>query len=182
MVDIKTNLLKNRRTLSEKDYKREREYLRYSVVAVVLVVIVTVALSVWNLVLTNQLKDTEAAIASSNKDMQGLTKASSQQIYLKSRLNLITGFLKDRSYARESLQKIFSSDIPGAHIGSVAFESDTILLVGYVSNDIVALDKLVSYFEQDTGYFTQVVSRGLAKNKDGSYQMTLALTLPKGGK
>ena len=31
MVNIKTNLLKNRQTLSEKDYQQERKLLRYSI-------------------------------------------------------------------------------------------------------------------------------------------------------
>lgn len=182
MVDVRTNLLKNRRTLSEKDYQKERDALRWSVVAMVVVVVIVIAFSVWNFVLTTRLSAIDKATKETSKQMQGLTKASTQQVYLKSRLQMVTNFLADRSLTRESLQKIFSTSIPGTSIVGVTFESDTILGVQYNSSTSTALKELLAYYTTDTGYFTQVVSRGLSRQKDGTYQMTLALTLPKGAK
>lgn len=181
MVDIKINLLKNRHTLSEKEYQQERKYLRMSVIGLVVVVVVVVAISLWNIVLSTNLAKTEAAITSVSKEMQGLVKASAQQVYLKSRLQLVTGFLADKSLTRESLQKIFSTNIAGVHVGSMAFEGDSVIAVQYVSSSVSALQDLLKYYEADTGYFTQAVSRGISRGKDNNYQMTVALSLPKGG-
>lgn len=182
MVDIKTNLLKNRRTLSEKDYQKERDYLRWSVVGMIVVVLVTIAMSLWNFVLSSRLSSIDKALTTVSKEMQGLTKPSSQQVYLKSRLKLLTGFLAERSFTRESLQKIFSTTVPGSHISGLSFENETMLAVTYTSDSIFTLNDLLNYYQGDTGYFTQVVSRGLSRDIDGKYQMTLAMTLPKGGK
>lgn len=182
MVDIRTNLLKNRQTLSEKDYQKEKTYLKWSVIGSVVVVVIVVALSAWNLVLTSQLSGIEGAVTATSKEMQGLVQASAQQVYLKSRLKLVTGFLADRSLARESLQKIFTTTIEGVHVSGVAFEEESILGVNYVANSPYALNQVLSYYQTDTGYFTQVVSRGLSRSKDGTYQLSLALTLPKGEK
>lgn len=182
MVDIKTNLLKNRHTLSEKEYEQERKYLRYSIVSLIAVVVIVVALSGWNFILTQNLTKIERSITGVSKEMQGLTQASAQQVYLKSRLNLITGFLADKSLTRESLQKILSTSIYGVHVGGMTFESESIILVQYVSNSANSLKELLAYFENDTGYFLQAVSKGLSRSKDGNYQMSIALTLPKGEK
>lgn len=182
MVDIRTNLLKNRQTLSEKDYQKEKNYLKWSVVGSVVVVVIVIALSAWNLVLTTQLSQIEKAVTASSKEMQGLVQASAQQVYLKSRLKLVTGFLSNRSLIRESLQKIFSTSIEGVHISGVKFEEDSTLGVAYVANSSYSLDQVLSYYQTDTGYFTQVVSHGLTRGKDGSYQLSLSLTLPKGAK
>jgi hypothetical protein len=144
---------------------------------------VVVAFSIWNLVLTNQLSNIDKSLTSTSKEMQGLVQASAQQVYLKSRLTLITGFLLNRTQARDSLQKVLSTNIPGTHVGGVTFESETVIGVQYVSNSLSSLDQLLKYYQEDTGgYFTQAVSRGLTRLKDGSYQMSVSLTLPKGAK
>lgn len=182
MVDVRTNLLKKRETLSEKDYQKERSYLRWSMLGFVVVIVVVIALSVWNFVLTQRLSNVEGSLAASSKEMQGLVQASAQQVYLKSRLQLITSFLADRSLARESLQKVFSTNIEGTHISAVTFEGENILGLQYVASDSFTLEELLKYYQGDTGYFTQVVSRGLSRVKDGTYQLSLALTLPKGTK
>lgn len=182
MVDVRTNLLKNRRTLSEKDYQKGKDTLKWSVISLVVVVIMVVAISVWNFVLTSKLSSIDKATKEASKEMQGLTQASAQQVYLKSRLQLVTNFLSGRTLARESLQKIFTTTIPGVHIAGVTFESETILGVQYVSDSSAVLKDLLDYYSTDTGYFTQVVSRGLSRQKEGTYQMSLALTLPKGTK
>lgn len=181
MVDVRTNLLKNRHTLSEKDYQRERSVLKSSIVTIVITVVLVIALSVWNLVLTQRLSTIETAFTSASKEMQGLSVASAQQVYLKSRLNLVTGFLNERSVARESLQKVFSTNIEGVHVGGVAFESDTMISIEYVASSTSSLDKLIAYHKADTGYFTQAVTSGITRAKNGTYQMSVSLTLPKGG-
>jgi len=182
MVDVKTNLLKKRQTLSEKEYQKEQSYLRWSILGFVMVVIIVVAISVWNYFLTRQLSEIEEALTNSSREMQGLAEASAQQVYLKSRLQLVTGFLADRSLARESLQKVFNINVPGTNLAGVTFESDAILAVQFGANDSSSLQQLLNYFEFDTGYFTQVVSRGITKSKDGKYLLSLALSLPKGDK
>ncbi len=181
MVDIHTNLLKNRPTLSEKDYRRERGFLRASVFALIMVVIVVLAISIWNFVLTRQLSSLTAQVTASSKQMEGYVQASTQQIYLKTRLQLITSFLQQRSTAREALQRVLSTNIPGTHITSVTFASDTLLAIQLSSDSVGSLKSLLDYYQADTGYFTQVVSEGISHAKDGSYLLTLDLTLPKGG-
>lgn len=182
MVDVRTNLLKNRPTLSEKDYQKEQKYLRWSVTSSVFVVVVVIALSIWNLVLSSQLSKIEQSLASKLKDMQGLTKASSQQIYLKSRLNLVTGFLKGRSFVRESLQKILSINIADTHIVDLSFISETTMSVQYNATNASSLKELLSFYETNTDYFTQVVSRGITRSADGTYQIAMELTMPKDSK
>lgn len=181
MADIRTNLLKNRPALSEKDYRRERSFLRISIVSLVVVVVVVLAVSIWNFVLTQQLSSLNSQVTSASKEMEGYVQASAQQIYLKSRLKLVTSFLQQRSVAREALQRVFTTSIPGTHIGTVAFATDNLLTIQIVSNSVSSLRAMLDYYQSDTGYFIQVVSEGISRTKDGSYQLTLDLTLPKGG-
>lgn len=180
MVDVRTNLLKNRQTLSEKDYQRERTLLRWSVTAFVIVVVAALAISIWNLVLTRQLSGIEQSLTAASKEMQGLTQASARQVYLKSRLKLVTGFLSGRSTTREALQKILSIDIAGSHIAGLDFVNENTLGVQYVANSVESLNQLLAYYQTDNDYFTQAVSRGLARSLDGTYRLSLDLTLPKG--
>jgi hypothetical protein len=182
MVDVRTNLLKNRQTLSEKDYQKEKNLLRLGVVGLVVVVVVVVAMSIWNLVLTSKMSRIDREFGATSKEMQGLVQASAQQVYLKSRLKLITGFLAERSTTRESLQKVFSTDIAGTHIASVSFEGESGLGLQYVADSTAPLKELLAYYEADTGYYTQAVSNGLSRSNNGTYQITIFLTLPKGDK
>jgi len=182
MVDVRTNLLKNRRTLSEKDYQYERGLLKVSVISIVVIGVVVIAISVWNLVLTQKLSRIEKALTETSKTMQGFTLASAQQIYLKSRLNLVTGFLNERGVARQSLQKVFSTNIVGTHVGGVVFESESVLSIEYEADSSRALDKLIAYYEKDTEYFTQAITSGITRSKEGHYQMNVNLTLPQGDK
>ena len=182
MVDVRTNLLKNRRTLSEKDYQKERSLLQKSVVGIVVAAVIVVSLSVWNLFLANKLSGIETAVTAASKELQGLSQASAQQSYLKSRLNLVTGFLGERTDARESLQKILAINVGGSHLSGLSFENESMLGVEYVSTNITALNDLLKYYQSDTGYFTQVVSRGINRSQDGSYKLTMSLSLPKENK
>ena len=180
MVDIRTNLLKNRPTLSEKDYRRERNILRGSVFALIIVVVVVVAISLWNFVLSRQYTAISTQITSASKQMDGYVQATSQQIYLKSRLGLVTSFLGQRSTAREALQRVLSTNIPGTHVSSVAFATDNLLSIQISSDSVSTLKATLDYYQADTGYFTQVVSKGITRVKDGSFLLSLDLTLPKG--
>ena len=150
MVDVRTNLLKNRRTLSEKDYQKERSLLQKSVVGIVVAAVIVVSLSVWNLFLANKLSGIETAVTAASKELQGLSQASAQQIYLKSRLNLVTGFLGERTDARESLQKILAINVGGSHLSGLSFENESMLGVEYVSTNITALNDLLKYYQSDT--------------------------------
>lgn len=180
MVDVRTNLLKYRHVLSEKDYQKEQNFLRLSISAMIIVVLVVIALSAWSYVLTGRLSKIEQSLTTTSKDLQNYSQASAQQIYLKSRLQLVTNFLENRSLTRESLQKILSTEFPGTHISSLDFKDETTLSVVYSMRDVASLDKLISYYSMDTSYYTQVVSNGLSRVRDGSYTLSLLLTLPKG--
>lgn len=182
MVDIRTNLLKNRRTLSEKDYEFERNLFRWAIFVLIVVVVAVLAFSVWNLVLTRRLSNIEGGLTKTSKELQGLSAASAQQVYLKSRLKLVTQFLTERSVIRESLQKIFSSNIDGAYISGASFESESLIAVSYIATETSSLSQLLSYYTADTDYFTQAVSKGITRSFDGSYQMKVLLTLPGGEK
>lgn len=181
MVDIRTNLLRNRPTLSEKEYRRERTWLRASVFSLVIVVVIVVALSVWNIILSQKIASVEAQIQKSSTDMQGYVDAGAQQIYLKSRLQLIMSFLQQRTVAREALQRVFSTSIPGTHVSSVSFTSDNMLAIQITADSALAFKAVSDYYQADTGYFIQVVSNGVSRAKDGTYQLSLNLTLPKAG-
>jgi cytoskeletal protein RodZ len=176
---IKVNLIKNRHTLSEAEYQKESQYYRWSIIAVVMVVVVTLAVSLWNFVLTYQMDTLEKQITSSNKQMQSLTEASAKQIYLKSRLKLITSFLDERTVSRQALQKVFSIDIPGINITAASFEGDNTLAVQATAQNAQNLSDMAHYFSSDDGFFLQVVSKAVTRLEDGSYQMDLLLTLPK---
>lgn len=182
MVDIRTNLLKRRQVLSEKDYQRERSALRWSVVGIVVVVVVIMAFSVWDFMLSRQLSGIQTDITNLNGQMQGLVTASAQQIYLKSRLSLVTRFLSDRSLVRDGLQRVFSTSIPGTHVSGVSFVAPTVMSLQVQANAITSLSNVLNYYQTDTGYFTQVVSRGMSRVKDGSYILSMELTLPVGNK
>ncbi|KKU44655.1 MAG: hypothetical protein UX62_C0053G0010 [Microgenomates group bacterium GW2011_GWA2_46_7] len=180
MVDIRINLLKNRSTLSEAEYRKEREALRRAVYGIVVVVVVLIALSIWNLVLTVRLKKIETEITDASREMQGLVQASASQIYLKSRLQLITDFLNERSIMRESLQKVLSNETPGTHISKTTFIGENILRIQVSADDSAALTEVLKYYQENNAYFIQVVSQGISRTKDGSYQLSLDLTIPRG--
>lgn len=181
MVDLRINLLKNRPTLSESDYLKERNILRYAVFGVVVAVVLVVSLSIWNIVLNTRLANIERSITQASKDMQGLVQASASQIYLKSRLKLITNFLVERSLTRESLQLVLSNEIEGTRISGVTFVGENILRIQVGADTVYALSQVLTYYQTSNTYFTQVVSRGITRAKDGSYQVSLDLTVPKGG-
>lgn len=182
MVDVRTNLLKNRRTLSEKDYQREKQILNKALIALGSVIVVVVGISIWNLIVTQKLSKIEDGLTQASKQMQGLVDASAKQVYLKARLQLVTKFLADRTVARESLEKVFSTAFAGVHVTAVGFVGTSAIEVTYISDNVAALSDLLKYYEADTGYFVQATSKGITRTKDGSYSIILVLKLPQGSK
>lgn len=181
MVNLHVNLLKNRPTLSEKDYRREQTIFRLTVLSLVVVVFVTAALSIWNFLLSRKLGTIESSITKTSGEMKGLAEANAQQVYLKSRLKLISSFLDERSVSRESMQRVFSLAIPGATISAMSFISETVIGVQVVAQNIQTLNEVVTYYQTDSSFFSQVVSRGISRGKGGTYQLELEFTIPKGG-
>jgi len=179
MVDVKTNLLKNRKSLSEKEYNQEKKYLQYSVVGLVLSVVVVSGISIWNFMLSSKLASIEKALTNANKEMQGLVQASAEQIYLKSRLNLLTGFLSSRANTRKSLENVLNAEIPGTHLSKIGFRDDITLAVTYEASTSGSLADLLKYYETDNGFFTEVVNNGIATSEGEKYNLNLYLTLPK---
>lgn len=182
MVDIRTNLLKHSSTLSEKDFLQEQALLRVATGAVVTAIIAVVVLSIWNYLVTGQLSQVEAEIVATTEEMQGLVLANTAQVYLKNRLSLVTNFLDEREVTREAMQKLLSTEIPGTHVAGVEFEGETILNVSYVSANSESLAALLKYYEEENQYFTQATSNGITRSKDGNYQVSLTLLIPKGDK
>lgn len=175
---MKINLLKTRRVLSEKEYLAERGYLRISIVALLIVLFIVVAMASWNFILSNKLAQVEKGIATATKEMQNLTEANAQQLYLKSRLNLISGFLSDRSLSREALQQVLSINIPGVNIGGVSNVAENELEVKVDASDAFSLIEAVNYYKNDNKFFIQVVSKGITRDAEGKYQLSLILTIP----
>lgn len=182
MVNIKINLLKNRPALSEREYQREHNVLRWSLVALVMIVLGVVALSLWKVVLVRNLTEVETEMAAASRDIQGLVQANASQIYLKSRLKLITAYLTERTVIRESLQKVLANDVAGTHVDGASFIEDNLLRIQVAAGTNEALEEALKYYQASGASFVQVVSRGITRSRDGQYQLTLDLTLPVGAK
>lgn len=173
------NFLKNIPTLSERDYKKEKVYLKYAIIGLIVVGIVMLAAFVWQIILVKRLETIEDRIETSNKQLIGLADANAQQIYLKSRLQLIKKSLSDRSIAREAVQKVFSLNIPGVTVSGAAFESGNLMQLQTKADDVLSFANLIDYLNQDSDFFLQTVSKGVSRSEDGEYQMEIVLTLPK---
>lgn len=178
-MPLKINLIKNRHTLSEKDYQRERTYFRYASIFAVTVTVITVAVSLWQFVLTRELSQIENSITTATQQLQGFAEANAKQIYLKSRLKLISSFLDDREVARQAIQKVFSIQIPGVSISGLSFETENTLDIQATAHDVLAFGQLIDYVSRDDGFFLQIISRNVTRNESGEYVMNLLLTIPK---
>lgn len=181
MVNLTVNLLKNRPSLSESEYNRERQILGGAIVAGVVVGGIVIALTVWNLILTRRIAQAQAEITQANSEMQNLASASASQIYLKSRLKLITNYLTDRSTIRESLQRVLNTGVAGTYVNSASFVDPQLMEVQFTAETSADLRELLSYYQDQNSFFNQVVSRGISRTREGNYQLTLELTVPKGG-
>jgi Tfp pilus assembly protein PilN len=180
MANLQVNLLKNKRTLTEKDYQRERNYLRLSLVAGISVGVVVVALTLWNFFMKQKLTTVQGEIAQAAAELQAFTQANAEQLYLKSRLGLITEFLDDQSLARQALQELFAIVIPGVNIGSMEFLDGYTVRIQLTALDVSAFNAAIDYFKQENSFFSQVVSRGVSQDSEQNYQLTLDLSIAKG--
>lgn len=176
---MRINLLKNHRALSEKEYFREKKIAQYSMLGLLVIVIITVAMAIWNFVLAQRLSGIEKSIAKANTQMQGLAEANVEQVYVKNRLKLIGNFMDAQTVAREALQQVLALSLPGVTIGAITFTKDDEIDVVVAAATQQALEESLKYYQQTDGFFTQVVSNGISKVKTGTYEMRLALTLPK---
>lgn len=175
---MRINLLKNRRVLSEKDYLKEKKLLQIAVISLVVVLVVSLAMAIWNFGLSTRLARIEETIASANKQLQGLSTANAEQVYVKTRLTLIGKFLDEQAVARDSLQQILSLSLPGVVIGGIQFENPGEVRVTVSAESTEALKLALTYYEASEGYFPQVVSEGVSRASEGTYEMKLILTLP----
>lgn len=176
---MRINLLKNHRVLSEKDYLREKQYAQISMLGLVVVVVITVAMAIWNFVLAQKLSGIEASITKANNQMQGLAEANAEQVYVKNRLKLIGNFMDEQTIAREALQQVLALSLPGVTIGAITFaEGDEISVIVSAATQ-AALEESLKYYQQSEGFFDQIVSEGVSKVKNGSYEMRVKLLLPK---
>lgn len=176
---LSINLLKNRHTLSEREYQREQEMYKYSLIGLVVAVVVTLAVVSYQLILAGKLKKIEATIATATAQLAGYTDANAKQIYLKSRLKLISSFLDARSISREALQNVFSINIPGVVLSGVNFEADNVVSVNFTADDVLVMSGLLDYLQQDNGFFVQAVSEGITRSAEGKYQLQARLTIPE---
>lgn len=179
VTNLGINLLKNRHSLSEKDYLREQEIFRYSLIGLVSMVVVSIAIVSYQFVLTNKLNRVEKGIKKSTSELMEYTEANAKQIYLKSRLQLISSFLEARSVSREAIENIFSLTIPGVTVSSMSFESDNVIKTQFTAKDVLVLESLVNYLSEDKGFFIQAVSEGISRTQEGEYQLQVMLTVPK---
>ncbi len=178
-VGMRINLLKNRHVLTEKDYLKERQFLKFSILGLLVVVVITVAAAGWNIMLSRKLKGIEDSMTKLSSQMQALSGANAEQVYVKSRLKLIGNFLNEQSVARESLQQVLVLSLPGVTIGGLSFEEENEISVTVTADSQKALTDVVDFYKAKDGYFSQVVSDGVNRNKDGGYDLKLRLTLPK---
>jgi len=179
VTNLGINLLKNRHSLSEEAYKREQELYRYSIIGVIVMVVVAIAVVSYQFIIVAKLNRIEDGIAESTQELVGYKEANAQQIYLKSRLKLISSFLDSRSVSREAIQKIFSLSIPGVTVTGMNFESDNVLKTQFTARDVLVFEELVKYLSEDSDFFIQVVSKGVSRSPEGEYSLQALLTVPK---
>lgn len=176
---MKINLLKDRRVLTEKEYTQERNVLRWSAVALSIVTVLGIAVFLWNMILSGRLSTIESSITKASKELSGLAEANAEQIYIKNRLQLISGFLAERQVAREALQQVLTLTIPGVTIGGISTDEDGEIVVSVLADNLDALNSTINYYKGQNSFFTQSVSRGITRDKDGKYTMNVGLQIPK---
>jgi len=176
---MKINLLKDRRVLTEKEYNQERLILRYSAIVLSITTVIGVAIFLWNFILANRLVAIESSITEASKELSELAEANAEQIYIKNRLQLISGFLAERQIARESLQQVLTLTIPGVTISGISTDEDGEIVVNVTADNLAALSSSIDYYKKDSDFFTQAVNRGITRDKDGKYMMNVGLTIPK---
>ncbi len=179
---MRINLLKNHRVLSEKEYAREKKIAQWSLLGLMVLVVITVAMAIWNFVLAQKLAGIEKSITKANTQMQGLTQANAEQVYVKNRLKLIGNFMDEQTIARDALQQVLALSLPGVTIGAITFTEENEISVVVAALDMTSLEESLKYYQKEDGFFTQVINGGISKSKDGSYEMKVRLSLPKAEK
>lgn len=177
---ININLLKKRRGITESQYILEKKIFMWSVVVFVILVIVAIAFFVLQYLSTRKLSETEVEIRQVENQLSGLESINNSQLYLKNRLNLISGYFDSRYQDREALQRIFSIDLPGVAVLGASFESENTILIRVNSDNVISFDSLYRFFEEDETFFSQVINRGVGRTENGAYTMQIELTIPSG--
>lgn len=177
---LSINLLKKTKALSERQYSLEKKIVKITLIFFLIIVAFTIALFVWLSILSVSISTVEKKIDDANSELAGLQTASVMQLYIKSRLNLVAGFLQNRAKTRESLQRIFSLPLEGVTVSSAVFEDETHLKIQLTTNSIKTFDQAYSLFENSREFFVDVVNNGVTQAEDGAYTTSLTLTLPKG--
>ena len=178
MAELKINLLKKRRAISEKEYLREKKLFIMALtgfLSLFLVMSVFFGLQMFNLW---QLKKVKAKVSKAEARLTDLKPVTQGQLYLRSRLDLVRDFLKSRVKGREAVERVFSLNLPGVVVASVSFGDKQILRMRLKATSAMALDEAFKWLEEDN-FFLQAVNRGISRLEDGSYTMQLELTMPK---
>jgi len=178
MKQVKINLLKFRRSVSEEQYDREKHWFRLILGGLIGVVVVTVGVWGVNLWYSQALEKVERGIATATRELANSQEVNVKQIYLKSRLALVSEFLAGRAQTREALSQVFSLEIPGVIVSGVTLETEELLAVQLTAENAVKLARVIEYYREEQ-YFVQVVSEGIVRTKEGEYQLKLSLYLPQ---
>ncbi len=177
-MDLKINLLKKRRAISEKEYLRERKMFVFALtgfLGLFLLMSVFFGLEMFDLW---KLKKTKNRVAKAESRLSELQLVTKGQLYLRSRLNLVKDFLDSRVKGREAVERVFSLNLPGVVVSGVSFTDNQVLEVRLRAKSVSALDEAFQWLKNDN-FFLQVVNRGVSRMENGSYDMQLELTMPK---
>lgn len=177
---LNVNLLKRKRSISEKQYQLENKFFRYSLVFVFVVIAITVSLFVWQFATSRSLVVVQSELTQAEARLEGLKDASVRQLYLKSRLKLIEAYFGDSVASRDALQNLYSLDLPGVVIVNASFESETLLSINVQADSVITLENVFLYFQETDAFFTQAVNGGVIRVEDGTYTMKVDLTVPQG--
>ncbi len=179
MGKLEINLLKTRRAISEKEYLRERKMFVISLttfLSLFLIMSVFFGLQMFELW---QVKKTKTQVNKAEARLADLNIVTQNQLYLRSRLDLVRDFLKTRVRGREAVERVFSLNVPGVVVASVSFGDKQILRVRLNAVSVIALDETFRWLKSDD-FFLQVINRGVSKLENGEYTMQLELTMPQG--
>ncbi len=179
MGDLRINLLKKKRAISEAEYLKEKKIFVISLtlfLGLFLIMCVFFGLQMFELW---QLKKTKTQIEKAEMRLSDLKVITQNQLYLRSRLDLVEDFLNSRVKGREAIERVFSLKIPGVVVANVSFADNQILKLRLNAVSVIALEETFNWFKHDD-FFLQVVNRGVSKLENGHYTMQLELTMPKG--
>ena len=140
-----------------------------------LVMVVFFGFQLWH---SWQIKRVKVEISKIETKLSGLQEVTQSQLYLRSRLNLIRGFLGSRVKSRESIERVFSLDLPGVVVANAFFVDEQVLNVRLETDSVEALSRSFQWLKDDD-FFLQAVNRGVSRLSSGGYTMQVELTIPK---